>query len=126
MKNVLIRALAVGAAGFIGALTRWGVGSLFGRWFTTFPVGTFFINVTGSFFLGWFATFAKLRGVSPTVQLAIATGFVGAYTTFSTYMFESARLGEEGATLKAFVNLLGSLGVGLLAVKFGMILGRRP
>ena len=124
--KVLIQALAIGAAGFVGTLARWGMGALFGRWFTTFPVGTFVINITGSFFLGWFATFAKLRGVSPTMQLAIATGFVGAYTTFSTFMFESARLGEEGAELKAIANLLGSLGVGLIAVKFGMILGRRP
>lgn len=124
--KILAQALVVGLGGCVGALARWGVGLLFGRWFTTFPAGTFVINISGSFFLGWFATFAKLRGVSPTLQLAVATGFVGAYTTFSTFMFESARLGEDGAELKAIVNLLGSLGVGLIAVKFGMILGRRP
>ncbi|HSU68118.1 MAG TPA: fluoride efflux transporter CrcB [Tepidisphaeraceae bacterium] len=124
MKAVLIQALAIGAGGFVGALTRWGVAVLFGRLFPVrFPIGTFFINITGSFFLGWFLTFVIFRyPVSDTTRLAIATGFVGAYTTFSTYMFESVQLSDQGATLEALVNLLGSVIVGVIAVKLGMIM----
>jgi CrcB protein len=56
--------------------------------------------------------------------LAVATGFVGAYTTFSTWMYESADLMGKGAALEAGANLLGSLAVGLVAVWLGIVLGR--
>jgi CrcB protein len=58
-------------------------------------------------------------------RLAVATGFCGGYTTFSTFMYESARLSDEGAGLEAIMNLLASLMVGLLAVKLGMVIARR-
>lgn len=125
--KVLIQAIAIGLGGFVGALTRWGVALLFGSIFSyRFPIGTFFINISGSFFLGWFLTFVSVRyPVSDTVRLAVATGFVGAYTTFSTFMYESTRLNDEGAGLQAIMNLLGSLMVGLVAVRLGIILARR-
>lgn len=127
MMKVLIQCLAVGGAGFAGALARWGVGTLFGRLLTAeFPVGTFVVNISGSFFLGWFFTFIEARSPgSDTLKLAIGTGFVGAYTTFSTYMYESTDLIRKGAVLEALVNLLGSLLAGLLAVRLGIILARR-
>lgn len=124
--KILIQSLAVGAAGFVGALTRWGLAALVGRWFPMrFPLGTFVINITGSFFLGWFLTYVGSRyPVSDTMRLAIATGFVGAYTTFSTFMYESSRLVDDGAGVEALVNMVGSLVVGLLAVRLGVILAR--
>jgi len=126
--KVLIQSLAIGLGGFAGALARWGVAMVFGRAFPTmqFPLGTFFINITGSLFLGWFLTFAGTRyPVSDTMKLAVATGFVGAYTTFSTFMYESTRLSDDGASLEAITNLVGSVIVGLLAVKLGMMIARR-
>src|SRR5438105_4840977 len=122
----LTQMLAIGGAGFVGAVLRWLIGLAFGRWPTTgFPVATMFINVSGSFFLGWFLTFATGRMQFPdTLRLAIGTGFVGAYTTFSTYMWESTRLSNDGAGLAAFVNLLGSLLLGLLAVRLGIVLAK--
>jgi len=126
MKVLLQQALAIGAAGFVGALARWGVGALFGRWFAgRFPLGTFVINISGSFLLGWFLTYAMGHRVSDTMRLAIGTGFVGAYTTFSTYMWESSLLMSEGAGLEAASNLIGSLVAGLLAVRLGVLLARR-
>lgn len=124
--KILIQSLAIGAAGFAGALTRWGVAALVGRWVPVrFPLGTFVINITGSFFLGWFLTYVGSRyPVSDTMRLAVATGFVGAYTTFSTFMYESSRLVDEGAGLEALVNLVGSLVIGLLAVRLGVIVAR--
>jgi CrcB protein len=117
--------MAIGGGGFIGALSRYFVATICGRWFgTAFPVGTFVINITGSLFLGWFLTVVSGRVViSDAMRLAVATGFVGAYTTFSTFMFESSTLLEDGSGIKAIVNLMGSLLIGLLAVRLGIYLG---
>ncbi|HMB95028.1 MAG TPA: CrcB family protein, partial [Tepidisphaeraceae bacterium] len=84
--NTLIQYLAVGLAGFLGAMARFAVARVCGRAFATqFPVGTMVINLSGALFLGWFLTFVGARAnISDTMRLAIATGFVGAYTTFST------------------------------------------
>ena len=86
--NVLIQCGAVGAAGFAGALVRWMVSVLCAGLFRTdLPVGTLFVNLSGSFLLGWFLTaLGDQFNASPTLRLAVATGFVGAYTTFSSLM----------------------------------------
>src|SRR3954463_3237163 len=91
--KTLIQYLAVGSAGFFGATARLLVGRVSRQLFATdFPVGTLIINITGSFIPGWFVT-AVARGwtisdpiSSETFQLMVAVGFVGSYTTFSTFM----------------------------------------
>jgi CrcB protein len=125
--KLLINYLAVAGAGSLGAVARLFVGSICGRFFgNNFPIGTFIINITGSLFLGWFIAFAKQRsGISDTVFLAVAVGFVGAYTTFSTFMAESNSLLTLGANAKAMSYLIGSIVIGLLAVRFGLWLGAR-
>lgn len=125
--KTLLQLLAVGGAGFAGAVARWLISLGFGRWMPIrFPIGTLFINVSGSFFLGWFVTFITFRYPVPdTLRLAIATGFVGAYTTFSTYMLESNELLSQGAAYEAWINLIGSLVLGLIAVRLGAALGQR-
>jgi CrcB protein len=124
MKVMLVRYLCVGMAGFAGAVARVVIGQLFGRLNFVFPLGTMFINLSGSFFLGWFATWAVGRNVSDVTRLAIGAGFVGAYTTFSTYMFESNKLLEENADYLAAMNLAGSLVLGMVAVRLGVWLAR--
>jgi fluoride exporter len=124
MKALFLRYCAIGAAGFVGAVLRVVVATLFGRLNVLFPIGTMVINVSGSLFLGWFLTYVGSRTVSDTVRLAIGAGFVGAYTTFSTFMFETNRLADQGAGLEAIMNLLGSLILGILAVRLGMMLAR--
>jgi len=123
----LVDCLAVGAGGFAGSIARYLVASICGRMFaTSFPVGTLVINLSGSLFLGWFATVAGTRMmISPTTRLAIAVGFVGAYTTFSTWMFESDALVRKGAGIQATLNLIGSLMLGLIAVRAGVWLAER-
>jgi CrcB protein len=121
--NTLVQYLAVGVAGFFGAVARLLVARVCGRVFdTSFPVGTLVINISGSLLLGWLVTFLPGR-VSVTTRDALAIGFVGAYTTFSTFMFESNALVERGAAIMAMVNLLGSLVLGLIAVRMGIALG---
>ena len=125
--KLLLQCMVIGAGGFLGAISRFLVALVCGRVFPiAFPIGTFVINITGSMFLGWFLTVIGGRMiVSDNTRLAIATGFVGAYTTFSTYMFESSVLLEDGSGIKAILNLMGSLLVGLLAVRLGIYLGGR-
>jgi CrcB protein len=118
--------LAVAGAGALGAVSRLLVGTACGRWFGTgLPVGTFVINITGSLVLGWFLAAAESRGtISETTRLAVAVGFVGSYTTFSTFMHESNSLIESGSQVKATINLIGSLIVGLVAVRAGIWMAR--
>src|SRR3954470_21762131 len=120
MKRVLMQALVVGGAGFFGAIARWLIGIGFGRLNVIFPFGTMIINVSGSFFLGWFMTF--MAGKDPkydNLKLAIGTGFVGAYTTFSTYMYETNAKFEQGAHYQGWANLIGSIVLGMIAVYLG-------
>ena len=124
MYGVVVRYLAIAVAGSAGALLRYVLATQIGRLNLRFPLGTFIINITGSLFLGWFLTFVAKHNISDTTRLAIGVGFVGAYTTFSTFMYESNRLADEGAGFEAILNLLGSLIVGIMAVRLGMILAR--
>jgi CrcB protein len=90
-----------------------------------FPYGTFIINITGSFILGFFLAFIEQRPwVNPTARLLFSIGFVGAYTTFSTFTFESMALIERGELLLAGINLVGSVTAGMAAVFAGIVLGR--
>jgi CrcB protein len=110
--------LGIGLLGAVGALARFlldGVVSV--RASASFPWGTLVVNLTGAFTLG-FVT-GKLSG---DAQLLVGTGLLGGYTTFSTWVFESHRLGEDGAARASLVNLLGSLILGILAVWLGRTL----
>lgn len=125
--KTLVNFLAVGGAGCLGAMARYAVAMLSARFFGTgFPIGTFITNISGSFILGWFLGMIGGRvQVSDTVRLAVAVGFTGAYTTFSTYVYESNALLGDGSGLKALFNLLGSVMIGILAVRFGILAGQR-
>lgn len=118
--------LAVGAGGFLGAVARWAVALLVARlWTRDFPLGTFVINVTGSFVLGLFATLAAEKlSLGPHWRLFVATGFLGAYTTFSTFEYETQRLVETGAAGWAVAYVVLSVAAGLLAVRLGVALAR--
>ncbi len=90
-----------------------------------FPWGTFVVNVTGAFALGFLFTVLTERfRLDPAYRSAITIGFLGAYTTFSTLAFETARLWEDGAWMLGAANALGSMAAGLVAVFCGMWLGR--
>ena len=121
------RFLVVAAGGAAGAVARYGVTlavAIF--WRRDFPLATFLINVSGSFILGFFATLAAERAaIDPLWRLLVATGVVGAYTTFSTFEYETERLTESGALTWGIVNILTSVLAGFIAVRLGVILARR-
>jgi len=125
--ELIKQCLAIGVGGFLGSLSRYGVTRLLqgtaekviGRTWS-FPIGTLVVNLSGCFVLGFFYALASER-TSPHVRLGVAVGFVGAYTTFSTLMFDSSSLVEKGELYKAAVNLLVSLVVGFAAVRLGAV-----
>ena len=111
--------LGIGLAGGVGALTRFVVdGVVATRAVSEFPLGTFVVNLSGAFTLGVVAGAA----LGDDAYRLLATGLLGGYTTFSTWMFESQRLGEDGELRLGVVNLVGSLVLGVIAVWVGRAL----
>jgi fluoride exporter len=119
-------AVAIAAAGAVGALARYGLeGFISRRASGAFPWGTFAVNVSGAFVLGFvFTLMTEQLAVAPWIRGAITIGLLGAYTTFSTLSFETYRLLEDGAIGIAAANAFGSLAAGLGAVYLGVVAGR--
>ena len=84
------------------------------------PWGTLAINVTGSFLLGVITGLALHHGFPRNARIVLGVGFCGAYTTFSTFTFETVRLLEEGATVEALKNVAGTFVAGALAAAAGL------
>jgi fluoride exporter len=118
--------VAIGIAGALGALARYGLEGLVSRRLpSAFPWGTFVVNVTGALALGFLMTLlTEQLTTAPWLRAALTIGFLGAYTTFSTLSFESYRLLEDGALALAAANILGSCAAGLVAVYLGVVVGR--
>lgn len=120
--------LWVGLGGFLGANARYLVGSFVGSWYgARFPLGTFIINISGAFALGVIGTLVTDRLVPrpDELRLLIGIGFLGAYTTFSTFSYESHTLFDDGAWMSGISNLFVSPLLGLFAVHLGIVLARR-
>ena len=117
--------LAVFIGGGAGATCRYGVGRVVGaRYAGVFPLGTFLINVTGCFALGLvYTVLARTQRDVALPAALLETGFLGGYTTFSTYALEGALLYADGRRWLAALNLLGSVAVGLLAAALGAAVG---
>jgi CrcB protein len=116
----------IGLGGFAGAVTRYVVdGVVSERTGGSFPWGTLVVNLTGSFVLGLLFALTTERAILPAeIRGPVLIGFIGAYTTFSTYMLETWRLAESGAVGLAVANLAGSTLLGLIAVVAGLAIGR--
>lgn len=118
--------IIIGIGGILGANARYVVANWASqRLGADFPYGTLIINVSGSFLLGFFMAFALDRALlHPNYRLFVATGFCGAYTTFSTFTYESLRLLQDGSFVLGFANMIGSLLVGMFAVFLGFVIGK--
>ena len=117
-----MRYLFVAVGGAMGAMTRFGVNQAVGP--RSLPWATLLINVTGSFALGAFVFVAADRGWSPELTLGIGVGFLGAYTTFSTFTWETFDLGRTDRVLTAALYVGVSVTLGVLAAAAGHHLAR--
>lgn len=123
----LLPFILVGVGGFLGANARY----VAARWIGSsvdarFPLGTFLVNMSGSFLLGLLGGVLAARLVprGDDVRLALGVGFLGAFTTFSTFEFETHALLEDGVWLPALANMFLSLFLGLLAVRAGLVVAK--
>ncbi len=119
--------IAISLGAVAGALSRYYITLWFANRFgTAFPYGTFFINVTGCLAMGFFITlaFERVPAVAPEVRLMVATGFLGGYTTFSTYGLETNVLWRDRSYSLAVFYWAGSAILGVIAVQLGVILAR--
>jgi CrcB protein len=123
----LIRYILVLAGGAVGCLARFVVGTaIIARLGGRFPYGTVFINITGSFLIGFAMTFLTERSyLSPNWRFLIVVGFLGGYTTFSSFQWETLNLMKDGSRWLGFLNGFGSLIVGYAAVWLGAIVAGR-
>ena len=118
--------LVVGLGGFLGAIARfWLGGYISERMGIRFPYGTFVINVSGSFVIGLILTILTENAHwSPNWRYLIPVGFIGAYTTFSTFEYETLRSVQDGQWLMAALNVVLSVTLGFLGVWLGVVTGR--
>jgi CrcB protein len=119
----ITKVLLVALGGAFGAVARYLLSiSPLSQVMQPFPSATFFINVTGSFLIG--LVMAKME-MSDTMKLLLVTGFLGAYTTFSTFEFETFTLMRERNLLTAVLYVGLSFAVGFIGVALGVWLGRK-
>lgn len=117
--------LVIGLGGILGANARYLVaGWVTQRFGLAFPWGTFLINISGSFVLGFFMAYMLRHPTYHYSRLFFAVGFLGAYTTFSTFSLESLQLIQNGRVLLALTYMLGSSVIGLFGAWIGFLLGR--
>jgi fluoride exporter len=117
---------AVGVGGFVGSIVRFWLATYVGqRMGTRFPYGTFLVNITGSFLVGMVMTILTERThLSPTWRYLIPIGFIGGYTTFSTFEFETLRAIQDGQFTIGLLNLVLSVVVGFAMVWTGAMVGK--
>ncbi|ERI92527.1 protein CrcB [Clostridiales bacterium oral taxon 876 str. F0540] len=111
--------LLVGIGGAFGSITRYSLGRFISsKTKSKFPFGTFFINITGAFLLGILSS----SGAGSSVYSLLGDGFLGAYTTFSTFMYEGFNLFQDNKKLNAFIYILGSLIIGIIGFMLGALI----
>jgi CrcB protein len=114
------------AGGGVGSVLRYAVGLwVEARTGPGFPWGTFAVNVSGCFLIGVLATLADEHAwITPAARLALVTGVLGGYTTFSAFGLETWQLVEDGRALLAVVNAGASVAAGIAAVVAGVVITR--
>lgn len=123
---MLIEGVAVAVGGAAGAVARWAVSSGIHRWLgRDFPWGTLTVNVVGSFAMGLLAVLLLDRlALGPAWRAGLMVGFLGAFTTFSTFALETVELAQGGLGMRALANIAVSVTACVLAAIVGVQLAR--
>jgi fluoride exporter len=125
LEGRLERIALIAVAGAFGTVSRYGLQLVANHLLGPTVLGTFLVNMSGALAIGLLVGFTEERMLmSTTHRIALAVGFLGAYTTFSTLMIESVDRIESGRMLLAAANIMGSVFVGLISVYAGLLLGR--
>ncbi|HPS56049.1 MAG TPA: fluoride efflux transporter CrcB [Sedimentisphaerales bacterium] len=120
----MIQILMVGLGGFLGSVSRYLVTGLAQKISNNpfFPYGTMTVNIIGCFLIGLMAALVQNKGYfGPNVRLFIMVGFIGGFTTFSTFSNETLSLITDGQFFAAAINIIASVGLGLFGVWFGYV-----
>lgn len=121
MTKLLYLGVGTLAGGFARYFLAGAVHKGFG---TTFPYGTLVVNLFGCFVIGFLSAIAEEKFfLGPDGRILLMTGFCGAFTTFSTFMFETGNLMKDGEFYKALLNVAVSVIVGFIVYRFGILLG---
>ena len=123
---MMVKLAIIGMGGFLGAICRYALAGLAHRiWSTTFPIGTLIVNVIGCFILGGIMYVVQTHGaLSPNTRLFLTIGMLGAFTTFSTFGYETIALINSREFMYAMWNVVGNLMLGLVAVWLGRLVVR--
>jgi fluoride exporter len=114
--------LLVGIGGFIGAILRYTLGGWIQNSFVNFPIGTLTVNTIGSFFLGLIMYLSEYQGFfSDETRIFLTIGIIGAFTTLSTFAYESFRLLDDSKLTLMAINLVATVLLSMMAVYFGKI-----
>lgn len=118
--------IVVFAGGGIGSVARFVLATWIGqRWGRSFPLGTFVVNVFGSFLIGLLMTLMAERFLeNPQWRLLLVVGGLGGFTTFSTFQYETGKLAADGELIYAALNIILSVLVGFTALKFGEVIAK--
>lgn len=118
--------LFIGIGGFIGSISRYACSYYLNRWLhSLYPWGTFAVNITGCFILGFILGLTEHNQVSERWRFFLAAGFCGSFTTFSTFAAEGIGLYEKDLTFLSFIYLAGSVVTGVLMAWVGIWVGRQ-
>ena len=124
-KKQMKKILAIAIGSLTGGFARYYLaGAIYRVFGTSFPYGTFAVNLTGCFLIGLLSCLADRKFlIGPEMKLLLMIGFCGAFTTFSTFMLETSNLMKDGELLKVFLNILLSVVGGFLVFRLGIFLG---
>ncbi len=118
----MLRLFVIGFGGAIGAILRYAVGGVSSRFSNgVFPVSTLVVNVTGSLAIGFLWGFFDRFEIAPGIRSFLLIGFLGAYTTFSTFSLETFNLMRDGEYRIALINVVLSVSAGIVAVFAGYV-----
>ena len=123
----MVKWLNLIVGGVTGTVARYVLaGAVYQVLGASFPYGTLVVNLTGCFAIGFLAALAEEKLLlSPEARMLWMVGFCGAFTTFSTFMLETANLMKDGEMAKAFVNVAASVVIGFVVFRLGMLVANR-